>query len=92
MALLGRCQEFHSSRGVLYVLAHTNDIVEECLAVEIGVLPELDIHRLYALYAVERQIVKHQSPVGATEQEPTVAELFQQVWMQNVFCAFACRE
>ena len=82
-ALLPVCPELDAARRVADVLAHADDIIEEMLGIEVGIVPIRYVHRLDALDAVEGKVVEHQVVGLRSEQEPAVAELLQQVGTED---------
>ena len=66
-------------------LTHADDIVKEVLSIKVGILTESDaLGGCDADNAVQRQIEQLHLVIGAAEQEPTVAELLEQIGVQHI--------
>jgi hypothetical protein len=75
LALFTIGPELDATWLVFYVLAHPDDVIEEMLGIEVGVLTERNVHRLYALDAIEGKIEQQEVACLRTKDKPTVAEL-----------------
>ena len=68
------------------VLAHADEVVKEVLRIKIRVLTESyalswrDTHN-----AIQRQVKQAHFVIGATEQEPAIAKLLEQIRVQHIF-------
>ena len=68
------------------VLAHADKIVKEMLRVKVGILTERNtLGWCDAHDAVQRQVEEAHVTLGATEQEPAIAKLLEQIRVQHIF-------
>lgn len=92
LALFGIRPKLDAARSVVQILAHSYHIVEDTLGVEIGIFVIGSIVWLNACYAIKRQVIESMIRYLASEKKPTVAELFQNIWTENVFGRFCSVE
>ena len=85
LALFGCSPEGDVMRFVADVFAYTDYIVKEMLGVEIRIVAERLVTGLYTDNAVEGKIIEHEVFLLAAKQEPSVAELLQQIRAKDIF-------
>ena len=89
--MIGRGEEAYGAGLVAGALAHADDVVEEVLRVELGVLRIRCVRGLNADDAVQGEVAEwrhsalwHMTGHAAAEHEPSVAEFLQEIGAKDV--------
>ena len=77
LALFGTGPELYLAWSGLYVFAHANDIVEEVLCVEVGILSVWYVQWFYAYNSVKCQVVEQEICDLASKQKPVSRSRFR---------------
>ena len=92
LTLFSGCPELDGAWSVVDILAHSDDIVKELFAIELGIFPEGFIDGFNGYDSVQGQVIQDQVFLHRAEEELSVSVFLQQVGVENEFVGFPCVE